>query len=164
MKEEKQTIKYFVYTRKSSESEDRQVASIEAQIEELNKIARQKALKVVEVFSEAMSAKEPGRPVFNEMMAKISRGEANGILCWKLNRLARNPIDGGQISWMLQQSVIKHIQTFGQSYYPDDNVIVMAVELGMANQFVRDLSSDTKRGLMKKAREGWYPAWQNPAM
>jgi len=162
MKQDNNKIKYFVYARKSSESEDRQVASIEAQIEELNKISKQKNLKIVEVFTESMSAKAPGRPIFNEMTKKISNGEADGILCWKLNRLARNPIDGGQISWMLQQGIIKHIQTFGQSYYPDDNVIVMAVELGMANQFIRDLSSDTKRGLMAKARQGWYPGVAKP--
>lgn len=162
MKQDNNKIKYFVYARKSSESEDRQVSSIEAQIEELNKISKEKNLKVVEVFTEAMSAKEPGRPIFNEMIKKISNREADGILCWKLNRLARNPIDGGQISWMLQQGIIKHVQTFGQSYYSDDNVIVMAVELGMANQFVRDLSSDVKRGLMKKARQGWYPGVAKP--
>ena len=162
MKQETNKIKYFVYARKSSESEDRQVASIEAQIDELNKIAKQKNLEIVEVFSESMSAKEPGRPIFNNVIERIKDGEADGLLCWKLNRLARNPIDGGQISWMLQQSIIKHIQTFGQSYYPEDNVIVMAVELGMANQFIRDLSSDTKRGLMAKARQGWYPGVAKP--
>jgi len=162
MKQDNNKIKYFVYARKSSESEDKQVASIGAQIEELNKISKQKELKIVRIFTEAMSAKAPGRPIFNEMMEKIKMGEANGVLCWKLNRLARNPIDGGQISWMLQQGIIKHIQTFGKSHYPDDNVIVMAVELGMANQFIRDLSSDTKRGLMKKARQGWFPGVAKP--
>ena len=44
------------------------------------------------------------------MINRISQGEANGILTWKLNRLARNPVEGGQISWMLQNQMIKHIQ------------------------------------------------------
>jgi site-specific DNA recombinase len=159
MKQETNKIRYFVYARKSSESEDRQVASIDAQIEELNKISEQNTLEIVKVFSESMSAKAPGRPIFNQMLERIHKGEADGILCWKLNRLARNPIDGGQISWLLQQGTIKHIQTFGRSYYPSDNVIVMAVELGMANQFIRDLSVDTKRGLRAKAERGWYPTY-----
>ena len=152
-------IKYFLYARKSSESEDRQMASIDSQIKELNRIVKQNNLGIVRVFSESMSAKSPGRPIFGEMIAKIKQGKANGIICWKLNRLARNPIDGGEISWMLQQGIIQHIQTFGRSYYPADNVIVMAVELGMANQFIRDLSVDTKRGLKTKAERGWYPAF-----
>ena len=96
-------IKYFIYARKSSESEDRQVQSIDDQIKELKKIARDNNLSVVEILFESKSAKAPGREVFNKMLERINRGEAQGIVCWKLNRLARNPIDGGQISWMLQQ-------------------------------------------------------------
>lgn len=152
-------IRYFLYARKSSESEDRQMASIDSQIAELQKIADEMGLDVVDRFSESQSAKAPGRPVFNQMLMRIQAGEADGILCWKLNRLARNPIDGGQISWMLQQGVLKQIQTFGRAYHSSDNVLMMAVELGMANQFIRDLSVDTKRGLRAKAERGWYPTY-----
>lgn len=146
--------RYFIYARKSSESEDRQMASIDSQINELTKLAQENSLDVVQVFSESKSAKAPGRVVFADMMQRIKQGEADGIICWKLNRLARNPIDGGEVSWMLQQNIVKHIFTYGRSYYPTDNVIVMAVELGMANQFVRDLSVDAKRGLRTKAERG----------
>ncbi len=150
-------IKYFIYARKSSESEDRQMASIESQIDELKKLAAENNLEIIDVLSESQSAKEPGRPVFNNMIARIAKGEASGIISWKLNRLARNPIDGGQISWLLQQDIVKHIQTYGRSYYPTDNVLMMNVEFGMANQFVRDLSVDTKRGMRAKAERGWIP-------
>ena len=157
MKQEESKIKYFLYARKSSEAEDRQVASIEAQVDELTKIAKQENLKVSKVFRESRSAKAPGRPLFAQIMERIQQGEAQGILCWKLDRLARNPIDGGQISWLLQQGVIKHIQTYGRGYYPTDNVLIMSVELGMANQFILDLSTNTKRGLRAKAEKGWFP-------
>lgn len=149
--------KYILYARKSSESEDRQMASIDSQIQELKKLATENNLNVVEVLTESQSAKEPGRPVFNAMMTKIQKGEADGVVCWKLNRLARNPVDGGQVSWALQQSVLKHIVTYGRQYYPTDNVLMMQVELGMANQYVRDLSTDAKRGLRAKAEKGWFP-------
>lgn len=149
--------KYILYARKSSESEDRQMTSIESQIQELQRIAKENNLNVIEILTESRSAKAPGRPVFNSMMAKIHKGEADGILCWKLNRLARNPMDGGQISWGLQQGVIKHIMTYGRHYYPTDNVLMMQVELGMANQYIRDLSIDAKRGLRTKAEKGWFP-------
>lgn len=152
-------IKYFVYARKSTESEDKQMASIDAQISELQRIARERNLEIVEVLSESKSAKAPGRPVFSAMIDRINKGEANGILCWKLNRLARNPVDGGTLSWLVQQGIIQHIQTHGQSFYPQDNVMMMAVELGMANQYVRDLSVDSKRGMKAKAERGWYPAY-----
>src|SRR3989344_4766823 len=109
MNKENEKIKYFVYARKSSESEDRQMASIDDQINELKKIAEENDLNVIDILSESKSAKNPaGRAVFNQMLERIHRGEAQGIICWKLNRLARNPIDGGQISWMVQQGAIQH--------------------------------------------------------
>jgi DNA invertase Pin-like site-specific DNA recombinase len=93
------------------------------------------------------------------MIERIFKGEAQGVLCWKLDRLARNPIDGGQISWLLQQGNIKHIQTHERGYFPDDNVLLMSFEFGMANQFIRDLSVNTERGLRQKAERGWYPTF-----
>lgn len=154
MKKSQEKIKYFIYCRKSSDSEDRQVQSIPDQIRELKKIAEENGLEVVDILFESKSAKAPGREVFTKMVERITKGEANGIIAWKVNRLARNPVDGGTISWMLQQGVIKHIQTYGRSYYPDDNVLMMAVELGMANQYVRDLSVDTKRGIRTREESG----------
>ena len=151
-------LKYFLYARKSSESEDRQMASIGDQIKEIQNLASELNLEIVEIFEESGSAKAPGRKLFNEMLLRIEQGEANGILCWKLNRLARNPVDGGQISWMLQKNLIKHIQCYGRDYKPNDNVLMMQVEFGMANQFVKDLSVDVKRGTRNKAERGWFPA------
>jgi DNA invertase Pin-like site-specific DNA recombinase len=133
------------------------MASIEDQIAEVKKLAERYSLNIVDVITESKSAKEPGRPLFNKMLKRIHKGEADSILTWKLNRLARNPIDGGQISWMLQQNIIKHIHTFERDYHPSDNVLLMQVEFGMANQYVKDLSIDVKRGMRQKAERGWSP-------
>lgn len=154
MKKSLEIIKYFLYVRRSQDSEDRQMASLDDQKTEMMRLANQLGITVVDVIEESQSAKKPGRPKFNQMLERIHNGEANGIICWKLNRLARNPIDGGQISWLLQQGVIQHIQTQGRDYKPTDNVLMMAVELGMANQFVKDLSVDVKRGMRLKAERG----------
>jgi len=151
-------MQYFLYARKSTDVEDKQVLSIESQLAELHALAKQEQLNVVEVFVEKRSAKMPNRPVFTEMMARIQKGEAQGIVCWKLDRLSRNPVDGGQIQWLLQNSVITHIQTHDRGYYPADNVLMMSVEFGMANQYIRDLSVNVTRGLRQKARLGIYPS------
>ena len=150
-------MKYFLYARKSTDVEDKQVLSIEAQLVELRALARREGLEIAEEFVEKRSAKMPGRPIFGDMMARIQKGEANGIICWKIDRLARNPVDGGQVQWLLQQGVIRHIQTHDRSHYPNDNVLMMSVELGMANEYIRQLSANTARGLRQKARQGIYP-------
>ncbi|MBI2439389.1 MAG: recombinase family protein [Candidatus Moranbacteria bacterium] len=148
---------YLMYLRKSTDSEDRQIQSIEDQKKELERIARQFKLEIKGIYQENMSAKKPGRPEFNRMLADIRKGKANGILCWKLNRLARNPIDGGEIMWLVQEGIVRSIQTPGREYKTGDNVIIMSVELGMASQYVLDLSRDVKRGMLSKAEKGWRP-------
>jgi DNA invertase Pin-like site-specific DNA recombinase len=145
---------YFIYCRKSSETEDRQVLSIESQTNELTGLASRLNLPVEKIFSEAQSAKEPGRPIFNEMMKRIYKGEARGIICWKLDRLARNPIDGAAVIWALKQSGIEIItpnQTYRQG---DDNTILMYIEFGMAQKYIDDLSRNVKRGNKTKLEKG----------
>lgn len=150
-------MKYFLYARKSTDTEDKQMASINDQISEMQRIAEREHLQIADIISEERSAKYPGRPKFNAMMQRIKKGEAQGVLCWKLNRLARNSIDGGQIIWQLQQGTIQSIHTYGREYRPSDNVIILMVEFGMAIQYSTDLSVDVKRGMRKKAERGWFP-------
>ena len=147
----------YLYARKSIDVEDKQVLSIEAQLSELRALAKREGLEIAEEFVEKRSAKMPGRPVFMDMIARIQRKEAQGVVCWKIDRLARNPVDGGQIQWLLQNGTIAHIQTHDRAYYPADNVMLMSVEFGMANQYIRDLSVNTARGLRAKARRGDFP-------
>src|SRR3989344_1758144 len=154
---EKQTkIKYFLYARKSSESEDRQVQSLDDQINRLKKIANDLNLDIKKSYTEAKSAKKPNnRPVFDELIQRIENGEADGILCWQINRLSRNPIDSGKLSWLLQRGILKSIQTIDRQYLPDDNVLLFSVEAGSANQYILDLSKNTKRGMLSKLEKGW---------
>src|ERR1022692_3173236 len=149
-------MKHFIYSRKSSEDDDRQMLSIVAQLSELGAITATEQLPIVETFTESKSAKEPGREIFNEMLRRIEEGEANAILTWKLDRLARNFDDGGKIIGMLQRGVIQEIRTFEKTYLPTDNVLLIAVELGMANQYVRDLSLNIRRGIREKVRRGVF--------
>ena len=150
--------KYCLYVRKSTDSEDKQVASIESQVRELKKIAKRDNLRIVETFSESRSAKCTGRPLFDEMIKKIQKGKAQGIICWAVDRLSRNPEDFGKIQGMLQREEIRHIKTYDRDYYPSDNVLLAYVQFGMANQFIQDLSKNVKRGLRAKVEKGWLPS------
>ena len=154
-----ENLKYFVYVRKSSESDDRQVQSIPDQTTALLKLIDTSKLAVhKDVFAEAHSAKKPGgRLVFEEMLDRIENGEANGILCWDINRLSRNPVDSGRIQWMLQQGIIQSIRTPQREYRPDDNALVLSVESGSANQYIIDLKKGVRRGIDSKLEKGHAP-------
>ena|SRR3990167_6509359 len=77
-----QTKKIFLYARKSTDEPERQVLSIEAQMFELREYAKKENLNIVREFVESKTAKEPGREIFNEMIASIEKNEVEGILAW----------------------------------------------------------------------------------
>ena len=158
MKSDNPKIEYFLYARKSSESEDRQIQSIDDQVKRLKQLANEQKLTIKKVSTEAKSAKEPNsRPVFADMMQRIEKGEASGILCWQINRLSRNPVDSGRIQWALQKNILLSIQTIERAYVPEDNTLLFSVESGMAAQFIIDLRKNTLRGMYSKSEKGWAP-------
>ena len=149
-------IKYFVYLRKSSENSERQVESIDGQLNSLKSLSSDK--NIIEIFKESKSAKSPDlRPQFSEMIRRIKLGEANGIICWKMDRLSRNPQESGILQQLLQDKIIKSIVTSDKEYRPDDNALILSVENGVSNQFIRDLRNNTLRGLKNKVEKGWAP-------
>lgn len=150
-------IKFIGYIRKSTDTEDRQVLSLESQENELRRLAQASGIELVDILKESRSAKKLGRPVFAQMMKMINSGKAEGILCWKLDRLARNFIDGGLIIDSLQKSIIKEIKTSEGSHFPNDNVLMIAMQFGTANQYSRDISTNVKRGNRTKLEKGEWP-------
>lgn len=104
------TTKFFLYARKSTDEPDRQILSIEAQVTELKEFAEKEQLDIVQTFIESRTAKEPGRPIFNDMLSRIEKGEAEGILAWHPDRLARNSIDGGRIIYLVDTGKIQSLK------------------------------------------------------
>lgn len=150
-------MKYLIYCRKSTDTEDKQVQSLESQETELLRLAENQNLQVVGILKESMSAQLEGRPVFRQLLEMIIEGKADGIICWKLDRLARNMVEGGRIMDLLGKGVIKEIKTFESTHLPNDNVLMLAVHFGMANQYSRDLSVNVKRGNRTKLEKGEWP-------
>lgn len=153
----KDSMRYIIYCRKSTDTEDKQVASLDSQESYLLQLARTHNLNIVSILKESKSAKAEGRPVFNEVIRMLRTGEVDAILCWKLDRLARNFIDAGLIIDLLQKNIIQEIRTHESVHSPSDNVLMLAFPLGMANQYIRDLSVNVKRGNQSKRERGEYP-------
>ncbi len=150
--------RYVLYARKSSESEDRQVQSIDAQLDVLRRLAERHGFDVAHELVETRSAKSEGtRPVFAQMLRLLKTRQADAVLCWSINRLSRNPEDSGRLAGMLQRGEVKAIQTPERCYRPEDNVLLWAVDAGMANQDILELRRNTARGMAAKVAQGWSP-------
>ncbi|MFZ2970384.1 MAG: recombinase family protein [Minisyncoccia bacterium] len=150
--------KFFLYARKSTDVEDKQVLSIEAQIAELRVFAKQNNLAIVEELVEKQSAKIPGRPIFDEMLKRIEKGEADGILAWHPDRLARNSVDGGQIIYLVDCGHIVALK-FPQFWFEPtpQGKFMLNIAFGQSKYYIDSLSENVRRGLRQKVRRGEYP-------
>ena len=63
-----QNVKYFLYARKSTDEDTKQIRSIQDQLTELKDYALKEKLNIVDIFIEKKSAKTPGRRIFNQML------------------------------------------------------------------------------------------------
>ncbi len=107
---------------------------------------------------EKQSAKKPGRPVFNEMIERIEKGEATGILAWHPDRLARNMLDGGRIIHMVDTGQIKDLKFPTVEFQPtSQGKLTLAMLFGMSKYYVDSLSENIKRGQRQKLKNGIWP-------
>ena len=152
-------MKYIIYCRKSTESEDRQVLSIDSQEKELLSLASTNNWYISKIYKESKSAKEPGRLIFEEMISFIEKSkEEYCILVWNLDRLARNSVDGGKIIWLLDKGVIEEIRTPSKFFRNNaDDKFMMGLLFGFAKKYVDDLSVNVKRGNKAKLEKGGWP-------
>lgn len=153
-------MKYFIYCRKSTESEDRQILSLDSQQSEVDKlVAGVPDLEVVHIYRESQSAKKPGRPIFDLMLTRIERGDAQGIIAWNPDRLARNALDGARIIDSLDRGRLKNLKfcTFSFENSPQGKLMLFTL-FGFSKYYVDSLSENIKRGNRTKAERGWRPS------
>jgi DNA invertase Pin-like site-specific DNA recombinase len=144
-----------IYVRRSSDSEDRQVQSLPAQIHWAREICARVGIVNPLVIEERRSAKTPGRPAFNKLLALIATGDVDTVVCWKADRLARNALDGGSILYALESKKLTRIITSDRIYLGQaDEEFILHLELGLSAKFSKDLSKNTQRGMADKWRRG----------
>lgn len=151
-------VKYCLYARKSTESEERQVLSIDSQIKEMLQLADRECLEVVTMKRESHSAKETGqRPVFNEIVEEIGEGKYNGILTWAPDRISRNAGDLGRIVDLMDSGKLEEIRTFGQKFGNNPNEKFLLMILGSQAKLENDNRGiNVKRGLRTRAEMGLW--------
>ena len=156
MKELKPKSQCVLYARKSTEEDDQQVMSIEAQLFELHEFAKREHIEIIKEFTEAKSAKKPGREEFGKMLTMIETSKRPlGILAWHPDRLARNSIDGGRIVYLVDTGSITSLR-FPQFWFEPtpQGKFMLQVAFGQSKYFSDNLVENVKRGIRQKIRRG----------
>src|SRR3989339_929594 len=152
-------MKYIAYCRKSTDEKDKQVLSIDQQIAELKEFATREHLEVIEFITEAKTAKVPGRKQFEIVLKKLEKGQAQGIISWHPDRLARNSIDGGKIIYLLDTGKLLDLK-FPSHWFENtpQGKFMLSIAFGQSKYYIDNLSENVKRGLRQKLRNGVWPA------
>lgn len=152
-------VKYCLYARKSTESEERQVLSIDSQIKEMLQLGEREGLEIVAMKRESHSAKETGqRPVFNEIMEELRIGKYNGLLTWAPDRIGRNAGDLARVVDLMDAGKLMEIRTFSQSFRNNPNEKFLLTILGGQAKLENDNRGiNVKRGLRARAEMGLWP-------
>jgi site-specific DNA recombinase len=156
---DKQRIKYCLYARKSTESDERQAMSIDSQIKEMTDMAEREGLQVIEIKQESHSAKQSGqRPIFLQLIADLRANKFQGILTWAPDRLSRNAGDLGSLVDLMDSNHLVHIRTFGQSFSntPNEKFLLMIL-CSQAKLENDNRGVNVKRGIRAKCEMGWRP-------
>ncbi len=158
-----QDLRWVIYCRKSSDSEDKQIESLPAQKKELQAIAQREGYKHIEdIYLESHSAFHPGRPDFSKLMQKMYDNKADAVLVWAGNRIARNPIDAGSFIYAMDQGKIKAVRTKGGLFFntPEDK-FSLNIDFTVSKKSSDDLSVAVHRGNRQKFSEN--REWSGPA-
>ena len=151
-----------IYARKSSESDDRQALSLDAQLHWAAETCAKLGIREPLIFKEARSAKTPGREEFGRMMAAVAKGDVDAIVCWKADRLARNAADAGTVLFALESKRLRRIVTTDGTYADDaDSELMLGILLGFSAKYSKDLSKNIRRGIDEKLRRGEW-SWTAP--
>jgi DNA invertase Pin-like site-specific DNA recombinase len=151
-------VKYCLYARKSTESEERQVLSIDSQIKEMLQLAEKEGLEIATMKRESHSAKETGqRPIFNEIISELQQGKFNGILTWAPDRISRNAGDLGKIVDLMDQGKLVEIRTYGQKFTNSPSEKFLLMILGSQAKLENDNRGvNVRRGLRARAEMGLW--------
>jgi DNA invertase Pin-like site-specific DNA recombinase len=151
-----------LYVRKSTDREDKQILSIPAQFRELREFAARSGLTITRELTESCSARKPGRPVFSQLLKDVAAGRVERILSWRLDRLARNPVDGGHLIYYLGDNALKELVTPEGTYTgAGDSKFMRSVLFGAATKMTDDLAAGVRRGNKEVLKSGRIP-WRAP--
>ncbi len=150
------SIRYIAYVRKSEERKERQELSHPAQIVEIKQ--RFSDLNIIKWMEpESKSAFTPGRPIFNQMLDMIERGEADGIIAWHPNRIARNEYDAARVTYDLR-GPLKDLKFCSYNFdNSPEGIMMLQMVMNQSQYESSKQGKDVRRGMTQKASTGERP-------
>lgn len=145
-------IPAVIYARYSSSGQREE--SIEGQLRECHEFAKKSGLTVIgEYIDKALTGRTDKRPDFQRMLRDSEKGIFQVVICWKMDRFARNRYDSAINKYKLKKNGVR--LAYAKESIPDgpEGIILESVMEGYAEYYSENLSQNVKRGFYDSALE-----------
>jgi site-specific DNA recombinase len=147
---------YFGYIRVSDKKQEKGV-SLEAQKSDIEKFALQRGFHIAAWFVEIQTAAKAGRGVFRGMLARVEKGEAQGIIIHKIDRGARNLEDWNNISKLFDRGIDVQFAHEPIDLHSRGGRLSADILAVVAADFIRNIREEAKKGFYGRLEQGVYP-------
>ncbi len=151
------------YARVSTTRQEEEGFSVPAQLDLLREYAAENGYRIVNEFTEAKTAKAEGRSRFNDMLRFLTEHAetCRVILVEKSDRLLRNLEDYGTLKRLMKATALEihyvkenEVET---SQIRSSQKFMRGIRVLQSENYVDNLSEESKKGLRKKAELGLFP-------
>lgn len=141
-----------IYARYSSHSQ--RDASIEQQVADIEAYCRLNNLRIVKVYADRhLTGTNDRRPQFQQMLKDAAHGKWRYVVCWKVDRFARNRYDSATYKYRLKRHDVRVL--YAKESIPDgpEGILLESVLEGSAEYYSANLAQNIRRGMLYNARE-----------
>ncbi|WP_368854332.1 recombinase family protein [Gulbenkiania mobilis] len=148
----------IIYARVSTARQADEGISIESQIEQAEKKAAEMGVTILRVFrDDGISGRTANRPAFQNAINFCAAYDVDYFLCWNTSRFARNKIDAASHKKLLESGGTKVVYvSVNIDSETDEGWFSESIFEIMDEHYSRQVSRDTRRSMLKNARDGYW--------
>lgn len=149
---ESSLIPAVIYARYSSQGQREE--SIEGQLRECRNWADQNGYSVIgEYCDKAKTGRSDNRPEFQRMIKDSNKHLFRAVICWKVDRFARNRYDSAMYKAKLRKNDVQVVYAMETIAEGAEGIVLESLLEGMAEYYSANLSENVKRGNYDSALE-----------
>ena len=147
-----EAMRAYIYGRYSSHSQ--KDTSIEQQFAEIRDFCDRSGIRIVGEYADRhLTGTNDRRPEFQKLMKDAAKGHVQLVVCWKVDRFARNRYDSAMYKARLKKYGVRVI--YAKESIPEgpEGILLESVLEGSAEYYSANLAQNIKRGMHANALE-----------
>ncbi len=148
----------IIYARVSTKRQADDGLPVESQIDHCQGKAAALGCTVAKVFTDGgISGTTDRRPAFQDALNYCAVMDVDYFITWSSSRFARNHLDAGHYKGVLAKYGTRLVYSSNETdIRTDDGWFIDAIGAVIDERYSRQVSSDTRRSMLKAARDGYF--------